>query len=194
MNTPSHAILNWALLTKTSKHPLVWPILLGAVLPDLPIFVFYGWAKLIQRLPESVIWTQAYYRPFWQTWIALLHSIPLASMGFVLSAVLGWQIPAQLFGSMVLHSLGDLPVHHDDAHRHFFPFSDYRFISPLSYWDPRHHGTIVALIEISLVTVGSVYLFPKVQTWIGQSALIGVNVLYWGVYLLMLWRRSPWFS
>jgi hypothetical protein len=194
MNTPSHAILNLAILTQVSKHPQSWPILLGAVLPDLPIFVFYGWTRFIQRLPESIIWSEAYYQPFWQALIALLHSLPLASMGFVLSAVLGWSVPALLFGSMILHSLGDLPVHHDDAHRHFFPFSNYRFISPVSYWDPRHHGAIVSLIELLFVTGGSIYLFPKVQSWLGQSALIGVNVLYWGVYLFMLWRRLPWFS
>jgi hypothetical protein len=102
--------------------------------------------------------------------------------------------PPFLFASMVLHSLGDLPIHHDDAHRHFFPFSEYCFISPISYWDPRYHGTIVSLVEILMVSGGSVYLFPKLQSWLGYSALIGISGLYWLMYLLMVLRRSPWLS
>jgi hypothetical protein len=194
MNTPSHAILNLALLTQSSHLSHPFPILMGAVLPDLPIFVLYGWAKLIQRLPESAIWTETYYQPFWQNLTALGHSIPLTSLGFVITALCGWKTPALLFASMVLHSLGDLPVHHDDAHRHFFPFSDYRFISPISYWDPRHHGAIVSLVEILMVSGGSVYLFPKLQSWLGYSAIIGVTSLYWLMYFLMVLRRFAWFA
>ena len=39
MNTPSHTILNLALLTDTSSNPLAGSILVGAILPDLPMFI-----------------------------------------------------------------------------------------------------------------------------------------------------------
>ena len=48
----------------------------------------------------------------------------------------------------------DFLLHHNDGHRHFLPFSDFRFVSPVSYWDPRHYGGIVAPLE-ALLAVGA---------------------------------------
>ena len=33
----------------------------------------------------------------------------------------------------------------------FFPFSNIRFTSPVSYWDRNHYGTWGALLELGLV-------------------------------------------
>lgn len=60
---------------------------------------------------------------------------------------------------MAVHCLIDLPVHHDDAHRHFFPFSEYRFFSPVSYWDPQHFGNYVLTVEIVLTLILGGYLW-----------------------------------
>ena len=178
MNTPSHTILNLALLTESPRNPLAVAVLAGAILPDLPMFALYIWAKGIRRLSERQIWSETYYTPFWQTWVDLFHSIPLAVIGILVCHTYGWQVLELLFGSALLHDLLDLPVHNDDAHKHFFPFHDFRFISPISYWDPRHHGHIVAGVEIMLVLCASIYIFPGVQNWVGLSLLIGVNLFY----------------
>ena len=53
----------------------------------------------------------------------------------------------------LLHLTFDLPFHHDDDHPHFWPFSDWRFTSPLSYWDPAHDGRVIALAEVGLAVV-----------------------------------------
>ena len=82
------------------------------------------------------------------------------------------------FISMVMHSLLDLPVHNDDAHRHFFPFSDYRFISPFSYWDVNHYGAIVAFVEMSLVLASTVYLFSAFRSYWVRGLMVSVNVVY----------------
>lgn len=182
MNTPSHAVLNLAVLIEPSSQAWAGPILLGAVLPDLPLFVLYLWAKGVRRLPEQHIWSETYYHPFWQTWVDLFHSIPLAIMGMVVSYVGGFYPGVWLCGSIGLHALLDLPVHHDDAHRHFFPFHEFRFISPVSYWDPRHYGHIAAAVEILLVLIATVYLFPLIHAEIGLMLLAGVNLFYLGTY------------
>ena len=52
-----------------------------------------------------------------------------------------------LLASMMLHAVADLLTHHDDAHRHLWPLGDWRFASPVSYWDPRHHGLWFAPVE-----------------------------------------------
>ncbi|MEG3896805.1 MULTISPECIES: hypothetical protein [unclassified Microcoleus] len=178
MKTPSHAIINLALLGKRQLPQANLIIAIGGILPDIPIFLFYFWAKYIARLPPATIWSKAYYEPFVQDIVALFHSIPLAVIGWLIAYYFGWQSVQILFISMILHSLGDLPVHNDDAHRHFFPFSNYRFISPISYWDRNHYGSIVSFVEMLLVMLSSYYVFGFVQSSIGKILLILVNGLY----------------
>lgn len=189
MNTPSHAILNLAILGKVTHPEANLLIVLGGILPDIPIFLFYGWAKLIAKMPEHQIWSQAYYSPIMQTIVAIYHSIPLAVIGLAIATFYQWKILQILCLSLILHSLLDLPVHHDDAHRHFFPFSNYRFISPVSYWDTKHYGSIVSLVENLLVFGATIRVFPWVESLIGKGLMILVNslsamsYLYFYVYL-----------
>jgi hypothetical protein len=91
------------------------------------------------------------------------------------------------FSSMLLHVFGDLPLHHDDAHRHFFPFSDWRFASPVSYWDPAHHGQWASLVEVSCVIAASGYLYWRskvLRPWVVAS--LSVYLLYW-IYVIAVW-------
>ena len=178
MNTPGHYILNLALLGKTiaPQHNLV--IAIGAILPDLPIFVFYFVAKFIYRMPEGKIWSEAYYEPFWHNTVALFHSIPLALLITAACYFFRWQAGMILGISMVCHSLLDLPVHHDDAHRHFFPLSDYRFISPFSYWDVNHYGKIVAFIEMALVIIVNPIVLGLLNSPWTKGIVIAIDLFY----------------
>ncbi len=178
MNTPSHYILNLALLGKTIAPKSNVAITVGAILPDMPIFIFYLMAKLVYKLPEGKIWSETYYEPFWQNCVALFHSIPLAAIGVVVFYWLNWQPGIVLCISMMGHSLLDLPVHHDDAHRHFFPFSEYRFISPFSYWDTRHYGKTVAFIEMALVIgVNPIAMSLLNSPWT-KGFVVAIDVFY----------------
>jgi hypothetical protein len=172
-----------AILGQNQRPQANLVIVIGAILPDIPIFIFYLWAKFIQRLPESQIWSEAYYQPFWQNIIATFHSIPLALIGWSIAHYWGWKQIEFVFASMVLHSLLDLPVHSEDAHRHFFPFSNYRFISPISYWNPNNYGRIVSFIERLMVLGATFYVFPFVHSYVGKGLLIVVNVIYLLSYL-----------
>jgi hypothetical protein len=178
MKTPSHAIINLAILAKPQLPQANLIIASGGILPDIPIFLFYFWAKYMARLPEGTIWSKAYYEPFVQNIVALFHSIPLAGIGWLIAYYLGWPSVQILFISTILHSLGDLPVHNDDAHRHFFPFSNYRFISPFSYWDRNHYGSIVSLVEMLLVLLSTFRVFGLVNSYFGKGLLILVNGFY----------------
>ncbi len=192
MNTPSHTILNLALLLDSQRSPATLPIVLGAVLPDIPMFALYFWAKFVRRLPERQIWSETYYKTFWQNITDTFHSIPLALLGVLIAHYWGWQQVEILFCSAVLHSLFDLPVHNDDAHRHFFPFSNYRFISPISYWDPKRHGVIVTLVERLLVLMATFYVFPLLHSGIGRGLVVAVNLVYLTSYLYFyVFRLRP---
>ncbi len=181
MNTPSHAIVNLALLIDQQPEAIL-PIAIGAVLPDVPMFVMYFWARGIRRQCERQIWRETYWTPFWQTINHSFHSIPLAAIAAISAHFAGWQLAELLFLSAILHSLGDLPIHNHDAHRHFLPFSHFRFISPLSYWDPRHHGRIVSLVEKLLVLAATLYIFPMLDSWLARGLLVTVNLAYLSGY------------
>lgn len=177
MNTPSHAILNLVVLMDQQPQTVL-PIVLGGILPDVPMFVLYFWAKGVRRQSEQQIWAETFWLPFWQNINHTFHSIPLAGIGLTIAHSAGWQVAELLFLSMLLHCLGDLPLHNYDAHRHFLPFSQYRFISPLSYWDPKYHGRTVALVERMLVLVATLYLFPQIDSWTVRILMLLVNGFY----------------
>lgn len=178
-------ILNLALISPKLSRQGDLAIAIGAALPDAPIFILYFWAKFVLSQPESQIWSKTYNQPFWQNLVAIFHSIPLAVIGVAIAHYLKLPWVEILCLSLVLHSLLDLPVHNQDAHRHFFPFSNYRFISPFSYWDRRHHGTLVSVVEKLLVLAATIYIFPAIDSGFGQGLLIAVNLFYLTSFILV---------
>ncbi|MGD1895780.1 MAG: hypothetical protein ACFB16_02395 [Phormidesmis sp.] len=176
MNTPAHAIFNLAILGR-KKQPDWNPLIIwGALIPDLAMFGFYAWLKLLD-IPEAQIWNVEYYRPFWQDVFDFFNSIPLALVGIAIALYFSKTGLALLFSSVVLHCLQDLPLHVDDGHRHFWPLSQFRFESPVSYWDPNHYGNIAAPIELALMIVASIYVFRRVRSRWTKGLLIVSNVL-----------------
>ncbi|MDJ0799811.1 MAG: hypothetical protein QNJ51_23900 [Calothrix sp. MO_167.B12] len=190
MNTPSHAILNLAILTTPAYPEATLPIVVGAILPDMPMFAMYFWAKWARRQSEQEIWTHTYYQPLWQNLTHSFHSIPLKIIGIAIAHFFGYWPLSVLLLSALAHSFLDFPVHNDDAHRHFYPFSDYRFISPISYWNPQYHGRVVSLVERLLVLGATIYVFPLQAFWLSKGLLIAVNFVYLTGYLYVrLFRR-----
>ncbi len=108
MNTPSHAILNLTVLGKFKLPELNLAIVIGGILPDIPIFAFYLWAKFIARLPDSKIWSEAYYQPLMQNVVAISHSIPLALIGWAIAYYFKSELIQVICLSLILHSLLDL--------------------------------------------------------------------------------------
>ena len=189
MVTQSHVVLNIALLSRRDKPVLHCYAFIGAVLPDLPMFVFFAVETFILKTSQRELWGSRYFMEAWQTFFDLFNAVPLIlillGVGYYLLhseriVVLAW--------SMLLHCGFDLVTHHDDGHHHFFPLSDYAFESPISYWDRDHHAGIVAPIERLVMLAASVYLFPRLKTRLARGALVVINVLFLGSYLLFFLR------
>ena len=188
MNTPSHLILNLCALGHGRPADPGVPIAIGAVLPDAPMFVFYAVEKLVLGVSEATIWTTDYFAPGWQDFFDLFNSLPLLAVGLTVTLITQNRWWALLFGSMVMHCLLDLPFHHDDAHRHLFPFSDWRFASPVSYWDPDHYGQIAAPLEAGLGLAGCAILWRRHP---GRASRVGLALLattYVGFILFAMLR------
>jgi hypothetical protein len=189
MNTPTHVIVS-ALALRADKHPeRMWPAVVGGILPDATMFVFYGIQKLIFHTPERTIWETLYFQPHWQAFFDVLNSIPmiLIFLGFALWQKWDWGKWLSL--SMLLHVACDLPLHHDDGHRHFFPLSDWRFESPVSYWDPGHYGWVAAPAELALLVAGCFILVRFSNSirvrWLG-GIVFSVALLF-GIFALAVW-------
>lgn len=156
MHTPGHVLLNLAMLGSVLGHESA--VIAGAILPDLPIVALYL-RERARGTPPETIWSVCYQRKHWLAIIHGAHSVPLAMIGVGLCWLAHLPSLLAFFLSVLGHAFCDLPLHVHDAHRHFFPLSDYRFISPWSYWDVRYHGRSVALIEALLVFLCSLYIY-----------------------------------
>jgi hypothetical protein len=186
MNTPSHAIVNYAILSGLAPRQ-TWAIVIGAVLPDFPMLVLIIWAK-IKAIPGKELWGEVYWQPFWQDFTHYFHSIPIALLITLIAHYFGVSWLKYLAISMAMHSLGDLPLHNNDAHRHFLPFTDFKFISPVSYWDRKYNAVWGALAENLAVLGSTIYLFPSIGPWLIKSLLLLLNGLAWTAYVFFFLR------
>lgn len=177
MKTPSHSIINVAILGKKRKRDYNAAIFAGSFLPDVPI-VLFAVGGAVQKRGFEQMWREDYFSSGVQMFVSGFHSVPIALGGFLLARYLKKPLFAVFFASMLLHDLLDFPVHNVDAHMHFYPFSSWRFISPLSYWDPQHYGNVVSLVEFLIVLISSYFVLRKINTRLGKLAVLGTNFLY----------------
>jgi len=188
MNTPAHAIVNLLLFPKQRRERHTLAIVAGALIPDAPMLVFYLQARL-RGLSEHAIWRGGYFDPGWQAVFDIFHSFPLLALAWFAAWRARMTSLAVFFASMFLHSCFDFPFHHNDAHRHFFPFSDWRFHSPISYWDPAYHGRVMSMIELFVVVAGGAWLLRTAEGRRLKLAVAFILLLYlgyWG-FVSMVW-------
>jgi hypothetical protein len=144
----------------------------GAAVPDVAIFVFFIWYTLFDPIPQRVMWSEYAFLVEWQFVFSMFHSFPLWVITSIAFLLLKMPRSALFCLAVLLSALQDFLVHHDDGHGHFFPFSDYRFESPISYWDPAHYGWYASAAEVILVLGASVWAYRRLETRWGKSFLV----------------------
>lgn len=151
MNTPAHLIIAAAAFARRDNPKTILPAILGGLAPDFSLYVMSGFCLFILGESPEIVFDQRYFSPAWQQVFAIDNSIIL----WALVAFIAWRAKSLwvliFSASALLHILCDLPLHHDDGRAHFWPLTNWIFESPISYWDRRHYGGIVAPIEIALV-------------------------------------------
>ena len=195
MMTQTHLLLAASLFVKPGHTRRNMAVIAGSLIPDLSIYVLFAYAALT-GIPGEILWGHTYWTEPWQSLSAISNSIPLY-LGFLGAALLiakpkdarpFWQsLPALFCLGALVHLATDFPVHHDDAHIHFWPFSEWRFHSPVSYWDRDHHGGLFSILEALLGLALMAVLFARFKArWI-RTLLAGAMALYIAVPLFFLW-------
>lgn len=189
MNSPTHSLLALALLSKKGTPKRNWAVFIGSLIPDLAIYLWAPYQSLVKGVSGEEMWRELYFQAPMQNLIAYFNSIPI----YLALLILGWFGRAKLWGQLLLffaaaaliHMATDLPVHADDAYRHFWPLTDWRFFSPLSYWDADHHSQWVSSVEslIALICIITLWRrFPKL--WV--KILLGLSGTFYSAALIML--------
>lgn len=138
---------------------------LGAVLPDLPAFVAvaYYWDSRNSMPLENLLDVIYFTGPFGRTGI-LLHSTVLVSLLLVFYWLLGvgkWdkrKILLWFLAGWAGHTLVDFLTHGDDARPLFWPISDWKWKSPVSYYNPLHYGREFFLVEHGAILLIIIWL------------------------------------
>lgn len=158
MNTPSHMLIGAAVFARPAAPATLAAALAGGILPDLPMFTMILWTRWVAGVPDREIFGRLYYSDAWQSVFAVDHGFLF--WGAILAAALwlGAAAVRAFAGSGLLHAATDFLTHNDDARRQFWPVSDWRFRSPVSYWDPRFYGEVFAIFEVGLVVGLAIFL------------------------------------
>ncbi|MFT4744102.1 MAG: hypothetical protein ACI91Z_002082 [Yoonia sp.] len=177
MNTPAHLIFGIAAFGNSDKRGVTAAALTGAMIPDLSLYLLSGWELLVQGTSPTVVFGQMYYSESWQSIFRIDNSFVLWGLLLVVGLMARSGVLVALCGAALMHLALDFPLHNDDARAHFWPLTNWKFVSPVSYWNPKYYGHIVGPIEVGLVLLASVYAWRKFKGRVMRGGITIVALL-----------------
>ncbi len=176
-----------------------WAAAAGGFAPDLPMLAIVA-ALRMSGHDFGEIFGTLYWSPWWQIANAIGHNFILWTAVILVSLnlrnsekqrVAFWTNLALPFAAAALvHSCADFLVHREDAHMHFWPLSQWRFISPVSYWDRNHYGAQFSLFEAALGISMALRLFITFRRWPVRLALTLSMALYAAIPAMFIFGMS----
>lgn len=189
MFTQTHLLLGAAIFAKPGSRTVAVAGLMGALVPDSDVWLMF----VVERVQGSTGCEVFHYRYWEEPWTALqmvLNSIPAYLALLVVSLVClrlqgEWIRTTGTIGlvfasSALLHVGSDFLLHHDDARAQWMPFTEWVFRSPVSYWDPTHHGQIFMSFEIGLGLALIILVGRRFRTRWVWAALVVLSLGYGG--------------
>jgi len=178
MNTPAHLIFGITAFGRKDMQAITWAAAAGALIPDLSLYLLAGNQLLLQGTDPDEVFNHMYFSEEWHRIFRVDNSFILWGIVLGLAVMAKSRVFIALTGAAVLHLLLDFPLHHDDARAHFWPITDWKFESPVSYWDPHHYGHIVAPLEAVAVLGCCALLWRRYAGgWIMRAIVAGFAVL-----------------
>ena len=173
MMTHSHILVGAVLFARPGAPFAAAAAIAGSLAPDLDVAMMWV-TERIGGASSCVIFRQRFWESPWVEVQAIFNSAPL----WALLALLGWlardRIGAALFAfgcAGLLHVAADFALHADDARAHLQPFADWRFHSPVSYWDPAYYGREVQIAEAVFALTLILVLWRRFGGWRARAPL-----------------------
>jgi hypothetical protein len=184
VHTPAHMLMGAALYGRRQPK-LAWAGLVGGLLPDVPMFLMFAAAKLAGSDAHE-IFEEAYFSIRWQVANGVGHSLLLwpllLGLGLGLrarSAARSASILIAFAAAGLTHSIVDFLCHREDAHMQFWPLSSWRFISPLSYYDPAHFGRVFMIGETGAAIACAIWIVATVRNLPARVMAALLTLPYW---------------
>ena len=179
MNTPAHLLIGAAVFARPARGRVLGAAVLGSLLPDLSLYLMAGVSLFILNIPEQVVFGQLYYSSVWQTVFAIDNSFILWGVALTLGLWRGWHLLSVAASAGMLHLTLDFLLHAGDGRPQFWPFSDWVFHSPVSYWDSSHHALWVVPISIAVCMLAYAVLWRRgltVSAKLAFALMLGAEV------------------
>ncbi len=156
MQTQTHALIGAYFFGRRDPALMTAAAIAGAT-PDLPMFVIVAALRWMGHSGRE-IFGHDYFQPWWQHINGVAHSLIFWPLLLVAGLVAQRRSPSARSPAILLaaaagglaHACIDFLCHREDAHMHFWPLSDWKFVSPISYYDPAHFGVPVMILESML--------------------------------------------
>jgi len=188
MNTPAHLLIGAALFSKRDNTKLLTGALLGGFIPDVSLYLMAGISIFLLNISPRIVFGEMYFSNSWQLVFSIDNSFVLWGLLFAVSLKTRSAFFIALTGSALLHLVTDFALHHDDARAHFWPLSQWKFESPLSYWDSSHHSFYVIPVEGIVTAIATFYL---VSGKLHHAIKAGLILLFIAeLYTLSSWLRN----
>jgi membrane-bound metal-dependent hydrolase YbcI (DUF457 family) len=161
MNTPAHLLIGAAAFGRPATTRIVGAALIGAMIPDLSLYLMAGVALFVLQIPPQTVFDELYFSDAWQTVFAIDNSffVWVCLLGIAIWRRSAWAIA--LTGAALLHLVLDFPLHHDDGRSHFWPVTWWVFESPVSYWDRDNGAQWAAPIEAVMAVAAFILLWVR---------------------------------
>lgn len=195
MNTQSHMLMG-AVLYGRSDPRLLRASMVGGLIPDVPMILIFGTLKEA-GFSDRAIFGRLFFENWWQIANAIGHSFllwgGLVGLAFWLRKRDAWAGAGALLAlsaAALTHSVVDFLCHRDDAHMHFWPLSRWKFVSPVSYYDPAHYGTYFAIFEAVLGLAMAAILIRRIRNGWGRLFILLLALPYLAVPAYFAFHRS----